>query len=86
MSPRWFASFPPWESLSGLIFGALTYAFVGVLLLNTAFPHVYAAFTKWVLFVGFMLFGLILGISEDFADRRRSDVRPIVKDVDREAA
>jgi hypothetical protein len=72
--------------VSGLIYGALTYAFVGVLLLNTAFPNVYAAFTKWVLFVGFMSFGLVLGIFEDFADRRRSNVRPIANDIEREAA
>ncbi len=55
--------------VSGLIYGAFAWAFLGVLVLNTAFNHVYQGFTIWNLFVSFLLYGLVLGLFEDWADR-----------------
>jgi hypothetical protein len=55
--------------VSGLLFGALLWAFLGVLVLSQAFAHVYEGFTVWALFVSYLLYGLVLGVFEDWADR-----------------
>jgi hypothetical protein len=55
--------------VSGLIYGAVTWAFLGVLVLSQAFGHVYEGFTIWALLVSYLLYGLGLGVFEEWADR-----------------
>ena len=55
--------------LSGLVYGALLWLVFGVLVLGQGFDYVWSEFPVWLLLVGFLSYGLALGLFEDWADR-----------------